>query len=446
VPYYDVQNTTNSEQSYWTTQNGTASPIVINDGKSVFEGSKEIGFRTRLPKGERVVGVPDNVADPYSYFTSLNDWKKRTLTGDFLIGGIMPDKGHPWELRKHTRTGTRLSFSRMAGSQLQTFVNTALAFSSGGRTYTSFPSVPTSTLSNFGATWYARLATKPGEVSLATILGEVSLEKLPSLLPQSFKKGVWDLKGVGGDYLNVQFGWEPLLASIRDVAIGLMAISNGLFGPVGRVHRYFGEEPVTASTSGSWSGTISVDVGRRIPSTFTSIASYGTGTTVSGILTGEGTYGSKTMTRRWFEGNFIFVPKAGFDPKKYQDRFDALFDTEITPSVLWELAPWSWLVDWYADIGSAIRGMETAFSNRVMSEYAYAMEEVVEDHYFSAKNLRDPFGGSYQGPKTYYSHSTTTVKRRIRANPFGFTLGVNGGLNTSQLSILAALGLTKVRV
>jgi hypothetical protein len=254
------------------------------------------------------------------------------------------------------------------------------------------------------------------------------------------------LKGVGGDYLNVQFGWEPLLASIRDVAIGLMAISNGLFGPVGRVHRYFGEEPVTASTSGSWSGTISVDVGRRIPPTFTSIAKYGSGTTVSGIISGEGTYGSKTMTRRWFEGNFIFVPKAGFDPKKYQDRFDALFDTEITPSVLWELAPWSWLVDWYADIGSAIRGMETAFSNRVMSEYAYAMEEVVEDHYFSAKNLRDPFGGSYQGPKTYYSHSTTTVKRRIRANPFGFTLGVNGGLNTSQLSILAALGLTKVRV
>ena len=100
-------------------------------------------------------------------------------------------------------------------------------------TLTSFPPIENSTLSSYGATAYGRMATKPGEVSLGTILGELSLEKLPSLLPATMRGGIKDLKGIGDDYLNVQFGWIPLLNSIRDVAVGIASVSNGFFGPWG---------------------------------------------------------------------------------------------------------------------------------------------------------------------------------------------------------------------
>jgi hypothetical protein len=73
------------------------------------------------------------------------------------------------------------------------------------------------------------------------------------------------------------------------------------------------------------------------------------------------------------------------------------------------------------------------------------MEEVNTVYFFQASDVQDYFGGPYTGPrKLNYMHETV-VKRRVRANPFGFTPGVNGNLNSSQMAILAALGLTKVR-
>lgn len=447
MPYYDVQNTTSMDNS-WASLTNFGSTTVMQDGKSVITGSTERGFRTRPPEGESVVIVPDNIADPYSYFTTLNEWKQSSYEklnpGQF--GGFQPDKGHPWELVRYKRAGTPMDFIRSAGDPARmTFHGATPSYSDKGMTLTAFPPVPGSTLSSYGALQYGRMATKPGEVSLGTIMGELSFEKLPSLLPATMRGGIKELKGIGDDYLNVQFGWIPLLNSIRDVAVGIASISNGFFGPMGRMHRSTSEKPVSTFDSGRGSSPLSVSVGKRYPDAYKHTSHLGTGSTYSGILYGDVSWTARTTTSRWFEGNFVFLPKAGFDPSKYEDRFQALFATDITPSVLWELAPWSWLVDWVADIGGAIKASEVAFSNRVLSEYAYAMEEVKTKYFFQARKVRDYYGGFYQGPSEVYLQHETIVKRRIRANPFGFTPNPTGSLNSNQLGILAALGLTKLR-
>jgi hypothetical protein len=49
---------------------------------------------------------------------------------------------------------------------------------------------------------------------------------------------------------------------------------------------------------------------------------------------------------------------------------------------------------------------------------------------------------SFSGGKRIESVVKTTVKRRIRANPFGFGVTYDG-LDAYQMSILAALGITR---
>jgi hypothetical protein len=103
------------------------------------------------------------------------------------------------------------------------------------------------------------------------------------------------------------------------------------------------------------------------------------------------------------------------------------------------------LVDWFFDIGKAIESYETALSNRVLSTYMYAMEETVSTTQVLVTDLRGQTGVSYTGPRSWSFQWEYSRKRRIRANPFGFTLNPESALTAAQFAILGALGLTKVR-
>ena len=117
--------------------------------------------------------------------------------------------------------------------------------------------------------------------------------------------------------------------------------------------------------------------------------------------------------------------------------------TEITPALLWELAPWSWLADWVLHLGDSLRAQEAAMSNRVLTTYAYAMESVEVENHLALSNIRPRYTGSYAGPSHYSCAWTTTSRRRIRANPFGFIGTSASPLTVGQLGILNALSLKK---
>jgi hypothetical protein len=117
---------------------------------------------------------------------------------------------------------------------------------------------------------------------------------------------------------------------------------------------------------------------------------------------------------------------------------------DITPAVLWELAPWSWLVDWVINIGGSLSSAETALSNRILSSYAYAMETVERKHFVDLTNIRPKsYFTIYDGPGSFSRVYTTTFKRRIRASPFGFVANPDLSLSAGQWGILTALGFTK---
>jgi hypothetical protein len=159
-----------------------------------------------------------------------------------------------------------------------------------------------------------------------------------------------------------------------------------------------------------------------------------------------GTVSTRRKVTRSIEGEFVYIPKAGFDPSKYMDRLETLMQINITPSTLWQLTPWSWLTDWFADLGGSVASMEAAVSNRVLSTYLYAMEHTETSVDSSLAAIRPRLAGwAYYGPSSYHQRLTYTRKRRIRANPFGFTGSSSTHLTGEQGAILGALGLTRLR-
>jgi hypothetical protein len=123
------------------------------------------------------------------------------------------------------------------------------------------------------------------------------------------------------------------------------------------------------------------------------------------------------------------------------DRFarkaDLLFGTTLTPEVLWNIGPWSWAVDWFANTGDVISNLSSVAKYGLVMPYGYMMETtIVKDTYTLREN---PLKQAITiRPLTF----VTITKKRVRAHPFGF--GVTWeGLSPLQLAILAALGISR---
>jgi len=282
------------------------------------------------------------------------------------------------------------------------------------------------------------------EFSLSAFLGELH-EGLPRFIPDLVSRANF-ARSVGSDYLNIEFGWKPLLDDLRKLAEILTSASYGLYRPLGAYHRKRGLDPVETFTRQDLTNSPAQVVGGNFLRELNLIPSNDipVGTTLVDVLGGHIVERSKLT--RWYEGEFVYIPKASFDPKNFLDRVDTLMDPKITPSALWELAPWSWLTDWFFQIGGAISAMEAGMSNRVLSTYFYAMEEFQSSVELLSTRMRMRSGTAPDGLPTYYRQkSTLHVKRRIRGNPFGFTGTSSSPLSVEQSAILGALGLTKTR-
>jgi hypothetical protein len=150
----------------------------------------------------------------------------------------------------------------------------------------------------------------------------------------------------------------------------------------------------------------------------------------------------ETTKEIWFSGAFTYhMPKGYFSlgAGDVQGKLDKLLGLDLTPSLVWELAPWSWAVDWVTNIGDGISNLSAWTQFGQVLRYGYIMETT---------SVRDTYTLVTHGTNnsTWYPEPVvldTVVKKRFKANPFGF--GVTWeGLNPLQLAIAGALGITRV--
>ncbi len=272
-----------------------------------------------------------------------------------------------------------------------------------------------------GATAIARTDPTDPAASVSVALGEVLHDGLPSIPFSDWKERTRIAKKAGKNYLNVEFGWLPLVSDIkklRSAATNSHQILSNYRRDAGTsLHRIY-----------SFPDKIQTDVYKGTFTPRPSISSIG-------FLPGTLTHTS--VQRKWFEGRFIYYIQAGQNviarSQRYASYAAKLYGAELTPETVWNLAPWSWAVDWFSNTGDVIHNISSLGINGTVLQYGYMMchtESVTESRAFL------PGGAMISSSRTY------ETKRRVEANPYGFGVSI-GSLSATQLAVMAALGLSR---
>jgi hypothetical protein len=153
-------------------------------------------------------------------------------------------------------------------------------------------------------------------------------------------------------------------------------------------------------------------------------------------------------TVSWECGNFhYYVPDISSDQWTAK-AVSALFGVTPTPSVLYSVYPWTWLVDWFTNVGDIVSNMSAnAVDNEVLTN-CFVMREVttrreinVRTRWDSRENGSLHFGYHYFIPAGSDEMTYSLLRRhklRHQASPFGFGWD-QSALTARQRSILAAI-------
>lgn len=268
-----------------------------------------------------------------------------------------------------------------------------------------------------GATAISRVAPTNPLVDLSTSLAELYREGLPQV-PGS-------AGNLGGEYLNVMFGYLPLYGDLSDLRKTVQKAEKLLSQyerDSGRwIHRlYEFPEERTSSLAINSSATCSAGGGLQ--------------------ETGLRETRTTTRTKTWFEGVFTYyLPRKGW--RRTVAELDYLYGIKPGVDTVWQLTGFSWLADYFANVGDVMSNINSFSSDGLVMPYGYVMREsrtTVEEYWTG--NLW--INGVKRRHSVDAAVSWTTHQRRL-ANPFGFGLS-DGALSARQQSILVALGLSRL--
>jgi len=299
------------------------------------------------------------------------------------------------------------------------------------------PSPSGSDLNTLGATAIARCKPTNPVANVGTALGELFREGLPSLAGvQSWKERANAAKGSAGEFLNYQFGWVPLANDVRNVAYAAAnadSILSQYERNAGKIVRRRYEFPVEETETTTF---ISQTSG-ALPS-FDSVWLHDPSVPVPKLYATTRTY-----RKVWFSGAFTYYLPTGYGSRigliDAAAKAGPLLGLELTPDVVWNLTPWSWAIDWFSNAGDVISNLSDWATDGLVLRWGYIMEHVVQSVTYALDGKSDfGKGGSYSSPVTAFYE----LKRREKANPFGFGLDWNG-LSPRQLAISVALGITR---
>jgi hypothetical protein len=286
----------------------------------------------------------------------------------------------------------------------------------------------------YGAQAIARCKPTNPTAKLAVALAEVYREGIP----HAPGVATWEnrtriARAAGSEYLNGVFGWLPLVSDIHQTLLAVRRhdqLWNQVRRDAGRVIRRSYEFPITVTASA--------------PTVTSGVTGSFTNSLLMSPTSGTRYKTRHTWSRRWFDGAFsYYLPRQGdggivnsFIQGFYNAR--RIYGLTLDPNVLWSLAPWSWLVDWFVDAGDVISNVTDTIVDGLVMRYGYMMEHSIiadEIHLTGPQFNLSP-------PANTRLFLVTETKQRIKASPYGFGLSWSS-FSPRQLAILAALGVTR---
>lgn len=275
----------------------------------------------------------------------------------------------------------------------------------------------------------SRLDFEAPKLPLAQI-GELML-KAPSKTPLRDY-----LSAIGGEYLNMVFGWNPTVGDLRDT---LSAVSNSrkiLADYARRFEKHYRFHETVRDSHRGFSGLTSSNRAPvpALPSYFYKPGGGFNPLHVSGTV----------KERVWTAGSFLYhqyVEGNLFNQiDEWADQADHLLGLRPTVDKAWELVPFSWLADWQTNIGDVLKNVTYIGSDGLALHHAYAMHSYEYTAHVTNSGTR--LDGS-TNPREISCKVYESAKMRIKATPYGFAITPEE-FSPKQWSILAALGLTKV--
>jgi len=247
-------------------------------------------------------------------------------------------------------------------------------------------------------------------------------------------------RSLGKEYLNISFGWKPFLNDLYSIVKQMQDITGEIqkysaISETSTIRRYDFQPTVeTTRSEGVTSRRLNVGPDSNIDNWFELY--------VNGDTSGLFSTVDYSFERIYFKGRFMFKinPGSGFLDRlqAFEQLANKLLGTRITPSVLWELTPWSWLIDWFVDVQSALQVAGMFQSDGLLMQYAYLMRTTIHSQTYTMAGPR--FSSGLDGP--FSATHTLRKSERVRGTPFGF--GINpSGIDPAKWAILAALAISK---
>jgi hypothetical protein len=298
-------------------------------------------------------------------------------------------------------------------------------------------------------------------VNLATSLSEMLFDGLPKNLGKVLIGSAPNkrelIRALGGEYLSYMFGFSPVVRDIADLVTTLRRSHEIIEqwkrndGRQVRRRRAWDRPDVLTTYNKTLSGGLGVSA--IIPTSATNRTAKGTNYSTTKAHSGWIESNTKTTTKYSFSSSFEYqlenlIPEypepirslifgnasneAIVDALLLQ-RLSGLDPTSIqSASTYWNVLPYSWLVDWFVNIGDLMSSV-TAFQQQGL-KLLFGYMSVHQTSRFSA-DYRFTYDNSlYAGVVTLEG----SRDRRIRATPYGFGTSF-AGLSPTQLSLLAAL-------
>jgi hypothetical protein len=116
-----------------------------------------------------------------------------------------------------------------------------------------------------------------------------------------------------------------------------------------------------------------------------------------------------------------------------------LYGVELTPATVWNLAPWSWAVDWEGNVGDVLHNVSRFAQDGLVMRYGYIMQSKIATTTYSLA-YEGRFKSAPQQDLQLTIISQSKVRRR--ATPFGFGFDMTA-LSGRQSAILGALGISR---
>lgn len=369
----------------------------------------------------RVVS-PTDTTIPYGFAEEMYDEVHHFVIPQSTRG----DVGGPMY---HVRSGT--TYHNLISIDFDpTYVGT---IGCGTPTWTQEPSITPKSeaqVNALGTTMVARaLPTNPA-ASLTTFLGELREDGLPHLPGSEALKTTRAARSAGSEYLNVEFGWLPFVSDLRKFAYAVKHSTE-----ITRQYVRDSDRKIRRRYGGPGESVSSFKAG---PCTAAPV--------VVGIPMDTTTSVATITTRTWFSGAFRYHIPLGNSTGERLLRHEALANhllgTRITPETVWNVAPWTWAIDWFTNTGDVIHNIVGLGTDGLVMQYGYAMD-TVEKNVFTSGRVSSVANAHIAG--AFLSKTKTELyARRVAANPYGFGI-TDASLSKRQLSILAALGLTRGR-